>query len=139
MALVASLRRPAPADTAYTEVRFLRMLRQPLVLRGELHYGGSDRLGKRVDTPYKETTAIAGGEVSVQRDGKPARNFSLERAPELQALLASFSALLGGDASALNQYYAIASAAHRWRLAAGAHAAQPGAGQAAARDDRRRP
>lgn len=118
VALIASLRRPAPADTAYTEVRFVRMLRRPLVLRGELHYGGSDQLGKRVDTPYRESTTIAAGEVTVQREDKPVRNFSLERAPELQALLASFSALLGGDAAALNQYYAIAlqRAGVDWRL-----------------------
>ena len=118
VALIASLRRPAPADTAYTEVRFVRMLRRPLLLRGELHYGGSNQLGKRIDTPYRESTTIAGGEVTVQREGKPTRNFSLERAPELQALLASFSALLGGDASALNQYYAIAlqRAGVDWRL-----------------------
>ena len=54
----------------------------------------------------------------MQRDGKPERNFSLERAPELQALLASFSAMLGGDATALNQYYGIAlqRAGADWRL-----------------------
>ena len=68
--------------------------------------------------PYRETTTIAAGQVSVQREGKPARNFSIERAPELQALLASFSALLGGDAPALNRYYAIAleRSDANWRL-----------------------
>lgn len=117
-ALIASLRRAAPADTAYAEVRFLHVLQRPLILRGELHYGGVDQLGKRVDAPYRETTTIAAGQVSVQREGKTARNFSIERAPELQALLASFGALLGGDAPALNRYYAIAleRSAANWRL-----------------------
>ncbi len=112
------MRRPAPADTAYAEVRFLHVLQHPLIQRGELHYGGADQLGRRVDTPYRETTTIAAGQVSVQRDGKPARNFSIERAPELQALLASFGALLGGDAPALNRYYAIAleRSGANWRL-----------------------
>jgi len=35
-ALIARLARPAPAVTAYTEVRFVGMLKQPLVLHGEL-------------------------------------------------------------------------------------------------------
>jgi hypothetical protein len=116
--LIAKLRRPAPADTAYLEVRFVHVLQRPLVLRGELHYGGPAQLGKRVDTPYRETTTIADGQVSVEREGKPAKHFSLERAPELQALLGSFSALLGGDALALNGYYSIAAenAGPNWRL-----------------------
>jgi len=83
------------------------MLRQPLVLHGELHYGGAGELGKRVDQPYHESTAISDGKVEVQRSGKPPQHFSLERAPELQALLAAFSALLGGDAQQLAQYYTI--------------------------------
>jgi len=80
-ALIARLARPAPADTAYTEVRFVSVLKRPLVLRGELHYGGAGELGKRVDQPYRETTTISHGKVEVQRSGKPAQRFSLERAP----------------------------------------------------------
>jgi hypothetical protein len=108
-ALIGRLARPAPADTAYTEVRFVSVLKQPLVLHGELHYGGAGELGKRVDQPYRETTTISHGKVDVQRSGKPPQHFSLERAPELQALLAAFSALLGGDAQQLAQYYTIAA------------------------------
>jgi hypothetical protein len=78
-----------------------------LLLRGELHYGGAGELGKRVDQPYHETTTISAGKVALQRAGKPMQHFSLERAPELQALLAAFSALLGGDAATLAQYYTI--------------------------------
>jgi len=105
-ALIARLARPAPADTAYREVRFVSVLNEPLVLDGELHYGGKGELGKRVDQPYRETTTISAAKVEVRRGAKVQR-FSLERAPELQALLAAFSALLGGDAATLAQYYAI--------------------------------
>lgn len=116
--LVATLRRPVPADTAYAEVRFLHMLRRPMVLRGELHYGGPGQLGKRVDAPYRETTTISGAEVRVQREGKDERTFSLDRAPELGALLSGFSSLLSGDAEALNRDFAIEVAQRNadWRL-----------------------
>jgi Outer membrane lipoprotein carrier protein LolA-like len=106
-ALVSSMARPVPSDTPYTEVRFVSVLKQPLILRGELHYGGPAELGKRVDSPYKETTTISGGQVEVVRDGRTARRFSLMRAPELESLLASFSALLGGDSDALAQNYSV--------------------------------
>jgi outer membrane lipoprotein carrier protein LolA len=106
-ALIARLARPAPDDTAYAEVRFVGMLKQPLVLHGELHYGGAGKLGKRVDTPYRETTTIADDTVEVQRADMPTQRFSLDRAPELQTLLAAFGALLGGDAATLTKYYRI--------------------------------
>lgn len=117
-ALIAQLKLPVPADTPYAETRFVHVLRKPLQLRGELHYGGAGVLGKRVDAPYRETTTIANGEVTVQRESKLARRFSLERAPELQALLESFSALLGGDAPALNSHFTLALERRdaAWRL-----------------------
>ena len=116
--LIERLRRPAPADTAYTEVRFVGMLQRPLLLHGTLHYGGVNQLGKRVDSPYRESTSIADGQVEVQREGKSARRFSLERAPELQALLAGFSALLSGDVASLNSYYVMTleQTGASWRL-----------------------
>jgi len=128
VALIARLARPAPADTAYVEIRFVGMLEQPLVLRGELHYGGADRLGKRVDAPYQETTTIADGSVEVQRAGKPAQRFSLDRAPDLQALLAAFGALLAGDAATLAKYYQIEAiqAGGDFSLKLTARSARPG-------------
>lgn len=106
-ALIARLARPAPARTAYTEVRFVRVLRKPLVLHGQLDYDGPGQLGKRVDVPYRETTKIVDGAVEITREGRAPRHFDLARAQELQALLTGFSALLGGDAATLQQFYTI--------------------------------
>jgi hypothetical protein len=127
-ALIARLARPAPADTAYTEVRFVGMLKQPLVLHGELHYGGTGKLGKRVDKPYQETTTIADGSVEVERADKPVQRFSLDRSPELQTLLAAFGALLGGDAATLAKYYEVdaVEAGSDFSLKLTARAARPG-------------
>ena len=85
----------------------MHLLKKPLVMRGELDYGGADKLGKRVEQPYRETTTIAGGSVDVQREGRSPRHFPLDRAPELQALLVGFSALLGGDATTLEKFYKV--------------------------------
>lgn len=105
--LVASLGRPAPARTAFTEARFMKMLAQPLVVSGELAWLGGDRLERRVDHPRREISTIADGEVTQQREGREARHFSLRRAPQLQLLLDSFVALLGGDAARLEQSFLI--------------------------------
>ena len=106
-ALVAALGRPAPARTPFAEARFMRMLDRPLVVSGELAWLGGDQLQRRVDHPQRETATIAHGEVTLQRAGKSPRQFSLSHAPQLQVLLDSFVALLGGDAARLQQAFAI--------------------------------
>ena len=117
-ALVASLARVAPARTAYTEVRFSSLLERPLILRGELEYLGPGKLGKRVDTPYREQTRIADGEAIVQRGERAPRTFSLGQAPELEGFLRGFAALLGGDADALARDFDLSSSitANGWQL-----------------------
>ncbi len=100
-ALVAGLKRDAPARTAYTEVRFSGLLDRPLILRGELEYLGPGKLGKRVDKPYREQVTVADGRATVKRGDRAARAFSLSQAPELEGFLRGFTALLGGDAVTL--------------------------------------
>lgn len=106
-ALIAALGQPAPARTAFAEARFMQVLDRPLVVSGELAWLGGDQLQRRVDHPQQETSTIANGEVTQQRAGKSPRHFSLKRAPQLQVLLDSFVALLSGDASRLQQAFAI--------------------------------
>jgi outer membrane lipoprotein carrier protein LolA len=117
--LIAALGRPAPAHTPFAEARFLQMLKQPLVVSGELSWLGGDQLQRRVDRPHAETATIADGEVTQQRAGKSARHFSLKRAPQLQVLLDSFVALLSGNAARLQQAFEIrheGDAAGAWVL-----------------------
>jgi hypothetical protein len=107
-ALIALLARPVPAQTAFTEVRFARLLRTPLITRGELTYAGARKLSRRVDSPYHETMTLDGDAAIIAREGRESRHFGLDRAPELQALLAGFAALLGGDAALVDQYFTTA-------------------------------
>ena len=117
--MIAALRQPAPAHTAFAEARFLQVLDRPLVVSGQLSWLGGDRLQRRVERPHAETATIADGEVTQQRDGKPPRHFSLKRAPQLQVLLDSFVALLSGDANRLQQAFEVqreGEAAGAWTL-----------------------
>lgn len=96
----------------------MRVLDKPLVVSGELAWLGGDRLERRVDTPMRETSTIADGEVTQEREGKKPRSFSLNRAPQLKVLLDSFVALLAGDPSRLGESFEIALGrdADRWQL-----------------------
>lgn len=117
-ALVAGLRREAPARTPFSEVRFSGLLDRPLILHGELEYDGPGKLARRVDTPYKEDMTIEDGEASVQRGDRPVRKFPLSQAPELEGFLRGFAALLGGDADGLTRDFELAAtgSAKTWRL-----------------------
>lgn len=105
--LIAGLAQPAPARTAFTEVRYVGVLTRPLILRGELVWLGGARLERDVATPYRETTRIDGDRVRVVRPGQPPQDFDLGRAPELKGLLTGFRALLSGDAALLRGTFTV--------------------------------
>src|SRR5690606_5391550 len=94
--------------------RFVR----PRVARGALEYLGPGRLGKRVDTPYRESTTIADGQVTVQRGERKPREIALGQIPELEGFLRGFSALLGGDAATLERDFTleVTRTQASWRL-----------------------
>jgi len=106
-AIVRSLARPAPAATAFVEVRDSPLLRAPLRVSGEYRRPDAHTLVREVRAPYAETTTLREGEAVLAREGRPERRFALSRAPELAALQGSFGALLAGDADALRRHYTI--------------------------------
>jgi hypothetical protein len=108
--LIERLAREPPASIAFTEARFSPLLREPLIVSGELAYLGPTSLDRRVTKPYRETTSIRGRTVRVEREGEKPRSFALDRAPELERLLMAFGALLAGDSAALEKDFAIAAA-----------------------------
>ncbi len=99
-------------------MRYSRLLTTPLRVGGELEYRGATSLAKTVSTPYREQTQIEGETVSVTREGERARRFSLQRAPELRGLLASFGAMLAGDGKTLKQFFDVSATGDdaRWQL-----------------------
>jgi Outer membrane lipoprotein carrier protein LolA-like len=118
-ALLQHLARPAPATTPFVEVHFSPLLSRPIVVSGELEYDGPEALARTVDKPYSERTQIQGDTVTLTRGNDKPRIFSLQRAPELKTLLSSFSALLGGNRTQLEQAFTLnlgGDAAH-WSLA----------------------
>jgi len=117
-ALVARLKRTAPASIAFVEVRFSTLLVEPLVVGGTLVYEGEGSLTRRVETPYREESAIRGETVRVERDGEEPRTFALRRAPELRGLLTGMIGLLAGDASFIGEHFAVTTSGddQGWRL-----------------------
>jgi Outer membrane lipoprotein carrier protein LolA-like len=120
--ILRALARPAPMRTTFVEVRESPLLKAPLRLSGEYRRPSDDTLVREVVAPYREVTTIrtaaGAGTASIARDGKPARSFSLSRAPELASLQTSFGALLAGDRAGLERSYriAVAGTQTRWTM-----------------------
>lgn len=117
-ALLARLVRPAPDATSFVEVRYSSLLDEPIVVSGVLEHRTDGALVRRVESPDQEVTELQGENVTVTREGGTPRRFSLDRAPELRGMLASFGALLTGDRNLLEQYFNVElnESAARWEI-----------------------
>ena len=73
---------------------------------------------RRVEWPYQEVIELQGENASVERTGSRPRRFTLDRAPELRGMLASFGAILQGDRQMLDQYFAATAQGSdaRWEI-----------------------
>ena len=89
-------------------MRYSSLLAEPLVVSGDLEHRADGSLVRRVTEPYRESTVLRGENVMVEREGSKPRSFSLDRAPELRGMLASFGALLKGDRALLDRYFTLA-------------------------------
>jgi hypothetical protein len=117
-ALLARLGRPAPDSTSFVEVRYSSLLEKPIVVSGHLEHRENGSLVRRVESPYEESTELQGENVTVERAGSTPRRFSLDRAPELRGMLASFGAILKGDRRMLEQYFVVSAQGSdaRWEI-----------------------
>jgi hypothetical protein len=116
--LLARLARPAPDSTNFVEVRYSSLLEKPIVVSGQLEHREDGTLVRRVETPYAEVTELRGENVFVERAGSKPRHFSLDRAPELRGMLASFGAILKGDRPMLDRYFVVTARGDeaRWEI-----------------------
>jgi Outer membrane lipoprotein carrier protein LolA-like len=105
--ILRSLARPAPSSTPFIEARFSPLLARPIVVSGELQYLGPGSLVRRVERPHRERAEIRGDSVILTRGDAPPQHFTLDQAPQMRSLVASFSALLAGDVATLRSVFAL--------------------------------
>lgn len=113
--LLAGMAKTPPVSTPFIMVSYRGVLDRPLVVSGALRWLGGDRMERDIDQPFKESAEVADGTITVQRGHATPRQIPLARAPQADAMLAGFRALLGGDVSALQKDFTLSaqgSAAH---------------------------
>jgi hypothetical protein len=105
--ILRGLARPAPSSTPFIEARFSPLLSRPIVVSGELQYLGPGSLVRLVEKPHRERAEIHGEAVTVQRGDAQPQHFTLDQAPQMRSLVASFSALLSGDVATLRRSFTL--------------------------------
>lgn len=105
--LLAHMAQTPPVATPFIQVSYRGVLSRPLVVSGTMRWLGGDRLERDIDTPFKAVAKVGDGELSVQRGSGEVHRMPLAQAPQAGAMLAGFRALLGGDASALEQDFTL--------------------------------
>lgn len=112
------LARTPPVSTPFVEYRFSRVLKRPARTSGTLEYRLDGVMVRDVKSPHLERTEVSAGEVRIQRGQRPVQRLSLQRAPQLRVLLASFRALLDGRLTPLSQDFEVSLTddQQRWTL-----------------------
>lgn len=116
--LMAGMREVRTATARFTERKFDRLLKQPLLSSGTLIYVAPDQLQKETLAPVPSRMTVKGDRLTVvQPDGKT-RDLSLSDYPALGALIESARATLAGDGATLARYYSptLTGDARAWSL-----------------------
>lgn len=116
--LLDRVRVTPPAEVPFVEQRHNRLLKEPLVLTGHLAYPAPGRLDKVVETPFRETLRVDGGEIAIERDGRE-RRLSLRGRGSFRVMLQSIEAIMAGGAATLEEHFeaSVSGDDARWLLA----------------------
>jgi hypothetical protein len=116
--LMAELGKVKRSQARFTERKYLKVLKAPLLSSGTLTYTAPDKLEKRTLKPRPEVLLVEGGQVVVEMDAGARRTLRMADHPVLQAFVESIRSTLGGDARTLERYYKVSLEGDRsaWQL-----------------------
>jgi outer membrane lipoprotein-sorting protein len=116
--LMTALQQVDAATASFVERKYMRILREPLQSSGRLVYVRPDKLQKDTIEPKPERLAVEGDQLTIERQGDPARRLSLQEFPQIWAFVESIRATLAGDLPTLSRFYDVSlqGSAAEWTL-----------------------
>lgn len=119
-ALMAALPRQSLQSVAFTEIKTISLLKQPLEASGVLSFHPPAQLEKRITHPVEEIYRVDGDRLIVERPAEGQHHeLSLSAYPALWAFVESIRAPLAGDRASLERFYQVSLGGSRrnWLLA----------------------
>ena len=117
--LMQKLSQVKSASGKFVERKYLRVLSEPLELRGTLTYTAPGRLEKHTLTPKPESLILVEDRLTLEdRARKQRRTLYLQDYPVLWAFVESIRSTLAGDLPSLNRFYEVDLQGNErdWRL-----------------------
>jgi outer membrane lipoprotein-sorting protein len=116
--LMAALRQVRSSNASFIETKSLRLLNQVQTSSGRLLYVAPNWMQKQTIAPVASRLTIAGDRLTVERQGEPNREISLQDYSQIGALIDSVRATLAGDATELSRHFApsLTGDANAWTL-----------------------
>jgi hypothetical protein len=117
--LMQDLAQVKSARARFVERKFLRILNDPLELRGTLSYTAPGHLEKHTLTPKRESLVLDQDRLTLEDEvRKQRRTLALQEYPVIWALVESIRATLAGDLQSLNRFYQVRLEGdpREWRL-----------------------
>ena len=117
--LMQKLSQVKSASGKFVERKYLRVLSEPLELRGTLTYTAPGRLEKHTLTPKPESLILVEDRLTLEdRVRKQRRTLYLQDYPVLWAFVESIRSTLAGDLQSLNRFYEVDLQGNErdWRL-----------------------
>ena len=117
--LMQKLSQVKSASGKFVERKYLRVLNEPLELRGTLTYTAPGRLEKHTLTPKPESLILVEDRLTLEDTArKKRRTLYLQDYPVLWAFVESIRSTLAGDLPSLNRFYEVDLQGNErdWRL-----------------------
>jgi hypothetical protein len=117
--LMQDLAQVKSARARFVERKFLRILNDPLEVRGTLSYTAPGHLEKHTLTPKRESLVLDQDRLTLEDEArKQRRTLALQEYPVIWALVESIRATLAGDLQSLNRFYQVRLEGdpREWRL-----------------------
>ncbi len=116
--LMSRMREVRSATARFTEQKFVRVLKQPLVSSGRLIFVAPDRLQKETLTPVPSRLTVKGARLTLEQPDGGKHDLTLSEYPEIGALVESVRATLAGDDATLTRFYkpTLTGSANDWSL-----------------------
>lgn len=115
--LMALLSQHRSGEARFTEQRQVANLDAPLRSSGVLSFQAPDRFTRQTLLPRPETMAVEGNTLTLSRGGR-SRQFALDSAPEMVAIVEAVRGTLTGNAQSLQRHFTtrLSGQAEQWSL-----------------------
>ena len=107
----------APSRVEFREVRYNRLLKDPLIFSGYLEYLQDGSLRKVIEVPFHEAYLVSGDTIQIERDGE-VQTLSLKKSRSLRTMLGGIEAILAGETAQIEKVFhsELSGAENDWTL-----------------------